>query len=497
MIHIMKTEKENFIWKKWIALLLVLTLMLTGCGNTAVTTTMATEDQALTFGLEPVFEYSLPEEMPNIYIDMAGYLTESAKIAIFHGEEENMPQTYEIKDRWTREVVYRGTLQTKSEDSQHMHYGVFSDFKIPGEYYIECEKLGCSEYFSIGDDVYHETCLMIKDKIRQAKMEQSTEEKAYLVNGWKFDERGNRDTRTACETLSYLMLGYEIYPDLFHQLWSTDEDAQSNSGIVGEEAFFQEIRYEMDWLLSMQDGESGGIYAGVRNRSESMEIEATDTTEGLILREISEDATACFAAVMAKYGYLYQKIDKNYATTCLKAASKAWKYLEMQQSVVDLTAQMFYASAELYRASNDSQYHRYILQHQNEILTAEDAFSLLMGEITYLSTRRKVDKDLCGKMMDDLMKRAEKISTTSRQGHYFIESAAQDQVLDALTVMSVVDYVITNYEYYTVIENHIHYLLGRNSEGVNMVEQMNLLDMAKMLMYISSITAEKKLILND
>ena len=60
-----------------------------------------------------------------------------------------------------------------------------------------------------------------------------------------------------------------------------------------------------------------------------------------------------------------------------------------------------------------------------------------------------------------------------------------------------VDYIITNHEYYTVIENHIHYLLGRNPKGVRAVETMDILDSARMLLYISSITAEKELILSE
>ena len=139
----------------------------------------------------------------------------------------------------------------------------------------------------------------------------------------------------------------------------------------------------------------------------------------------------------------------------------------------------------------------FYIQNQMEILNGSDSFSLLMGEITYLSTRRKVDKELCGKMMSEMMKTAEEISTVSRQEDYLVKVAEQEEILNSITVMSVVDYVITNHEYYTVIENHIHYLLGRNPEGKNMVETMSLLDSARMLMYISSITAEKELIIRE
>lgn len=491
------SDKKRIVLKS-VSLALAATLLLSGCGVTTVTSTGTTVvDEGLTFGLEPVFDYMVPKEIPKVHVDTAGYLTESTKVAVFSGDstEQNALKTYRIRDKETREIVYEGTLQQNEQKEKSTLYGTFTDFQTAGDYYIECDDLGCSYYFSIGEDVYLSTCLSIKERIQASKMGQENNENSYFTNGWRMDERGNRDTRKACETLSYLLLGYEIYPAMFEQVWSADADPEQEKEGLGKERFFAELRYETDWLLSMQDSVSGGIYSGIRSKSEGVDVGTSATEEEYILREISEDATAGFAAVMAKYGYLYQQIDKDYATTCLKAASKAWKYLESSPNTKP--EQMFYAATELYRASNSIQYHSYILQNQMEILNGSDSFSLLMGEITYLSTRRKVDKELCGKMMSEMMKTAEDISTVSRQEDYLVKVAEQEEILNSITVMSVVDYVITNHEYYTVIENHIHYLLGRNPEGINMVQTMDLLDGARMLMYISSITAEKELILSE
>ena len=35
--------------------------------------------------------------------------------------------------------------------------------------------------------------------------------------------------------------------------------------------------------------------------------------------------------------------------------------------------------------------------------------------------------------------------------------------------LAVVNYVITNHEYVTVQENHLHYLLGRNVDGISYI----------------------------
>lgn len=495
-MHYRHKKYKNRILIKYISVMLV-GAWLSGCGVKTVTPTGTTiMDEGLTFGMEPVFDYVLPQEIPNVQVDAVGYLPESTKIAIFEGDafEGETSVKYVIRDKGSRKVVYEGILQQKQQEGSTTYYGTFTEFQTPGEYYIECEELGCSYYFSIGEDVYFSTGLTLKERIKTSRMGTENTEKSYFTNGWRMDESGNRDTRKACETLSYLLLGYEIYPILYEQLWSVDSIGEEVNRELGKANFFAELRYETDWLLSMQDGTSGGIYAGIRSQNDGSASTPVSDAEEYILREISVDATACFAATMAKYGYLYQQIDKEYATVCLKAAAKAWKYLETQTDVKP--EQMLYSAAELYRASSDWQYHTYITKNQEAILRGNDTFSLLMGEITYVSTRRKVDKDLCGKMMTSLMEKAEMIATQSRQADYLVEEK-QDEFMDNMTVMSVVDYIITNHEYYTVIENHIHYLLGRNPKGVRAVETMDILDSARMLLYISSITAEKELILSE
>ncbi|MBE5853129.1 MAG: hypothetical protein E7299_09340 [Lachnospiraceae bacterium] len=496
MMHYRHKNVKNRISIRYLSVLLACTL-LSGCGVTTVTPAGTTVvDEGLTFGMEPVFDYVLPQETPNVQVDATGYLPESTKIAIFEGStlEKKEPVKYVIRDKESREVVYEGILQQKQQEGSTTYYGTFTEFQTPGEYYIECEELGCSYYFSIGENVYFPVGLTLKERIKISRMGTENTEKSYFTNGWRMDEHGNRDTRKACEALSYLLLGYEIYPLLYEQLWSVETVDDTINCEQGKVNFFAELRYETDWLLSMQDSTSGGIYAGIRSKNDGAEATFATEAEEYILREISEDATACFAATMAKYGYLYQQIDKEYATVCLKAAAKAWKYLETQASAKP--EQMLYVAAELYRASSDWQYNAYITKNQEAILRGNDDFSLLMGEITYISTRRKVDKDLCGKMMTSLMEKAEMIATASRQGDYLVEEE-QDEFMYNMTVMSVVDYIVTNHEYYTVIENHIHYLLGRNPKGVCAVDTMDILDSTRMLLYISSITAEKELILSE
>ena len=92
------------------------------------------------------------------------------------------------------------------------------------------------------------------------------------------------------------------------------------------------------------------------------------------------------------------------------------------------------------------------------------------GTVTYLTTRSTVDVGQCEVIMKQLMNCAEDISSRARASVYFTEGNADysntKELLWNMVILSVADYVITNHEYATVIENHQHFFLGCNPDGI-------------------------------
>lgn len=482
-----KSIKQNRIGCLTLALLLVVSMLLSGCAENTAVTEEPFVSEIRTLGLAPVFEYEMPDERPGVLVDRLGYLTESKKTAFFQGKE--IPDSFEIIDRETGRRVYGGAVQYKEEDAVSgllVGQGDFTDFTEEGSYYIQCDKIGCSYYFTVGGDIYFEMVKELKEGLEALKsVHAAQDEKWYLSGGWETDAEGGRDTVKACETVGYLLMAYELYPALFAELWAPETTAEEDLMAEGSRAFLQTLRYETDWFLAMQDEKTGGIYGGLRNLSEK-------TDEQLLLQDISEDATACFAGTMAKYSYLYQDYDIEYATTCLRAAAKAWRYLEKVPAETETgRTGRFYAAAELYRASNGAGYHNYILQNQDLILNGQDSLCLLMGETTYLSTRRRVNNDLCAEMMQALMKRVEKISAEAKAGLFLVEEEDREAIIENMTYVSVADYAVTNKEYFTLMEEHLHFLLGRNRRSELMTENPELKELAGMLMLFSAVLSEK------
>ena len=463
-------------------LFLACSMLLTGCQLKDASESSKSEqpDQNLTWGMTPSFDYEVPVERPVILVDPRGYYEKSTKNAFF--EAKNAPTGFSVLEKATDTVVYTGEVVLKENVG---YIGTFTELQTPGEYYIRSDGIGCSYYFKIGNDSFSDTEGLLKKKL---------EENQELLPR-------EMDTGEVCDVLGYLLMGYEIYPQLYSECWNDSENEKESIGEdteISAKPFFAFLQNYTNCLLAMQDSVSGGVYGGLVPTTGSRAGESQENPDGQMLKEISAESTACFSAVMAKFGYLFQQYDVNYATTCLKASAKAWKYLEnieKEGNTVspDLICKKFLAASELYRASNDERYHMYIKQNQEPILSNQEDMYGWIGKCTYLSTRRKVDKGMCDRMMSDFLKKAEQISGQSKQNPYFIRSEEIDQILNDMTIMGIVDYVITNHEYSTVIENHIHYCLGRNSKSVDYSLGLSARDSARFLFLFSAVAKEENL----
>ena len=69
------------------------------------------------------------------------------------------------------------------------------------------------------------------------------------------------------------------------------------------------------------------------------------------------------------------------------------------------------------------------------------------------------------------MKRSEAIAKTSNESGFLVCDQADDasHLLDDMRCLTVTNHIIYNHEYTTIIENHLHYLMGMNPDGINYV----------------------------
>lgn len=181
-----------------------------------------------------------------------------------------------------------------------------------------------------------------------------------------------------------------------------------------------------------------------------------------------EESNTLYAAFLAKFSYLYQKFDRQYATDCLQLASSLY---DKNQSGLQTDAESFLALTELYRATGLYTYRRQIDAYK-DYFENYSGFSeteeYLYGAMTYMVTRQKVDTELCSGFMDQIMGKGEEISTCYTD---FIHPVAAknngcDDLLKKCSQLACANYIMNNYRYNEIIEEFWHYLMGRNKESV-------------------------------
>ena len=435
-------------------------------------------------------DYSVPNQIPSVLADQVGYKTDSVKTVILHGKK--LPKTFSIKELGTKEEKYIGDVVKSvynEETKEFTGIGYFTDLKEEGTYYACADIIGESYSFTVSEDVYanvfNEACkkyyinrcgMSLSEEYAgenahsachttPAHLQEHPETEIDVTGGWHMDEQADRDTTVGCKVAENLLLAYEMNEAAF-----TDEAGIPESG-NGIPDILDEVRYEVEWLLKMQDAKTGGEYgAALTDSSGGGDV----MTYPVTVTPVSMDATINFASVLAKFSYIYQKYDGEFATTCLKAADRAWSCYFNNQKAQDSTT-VFKAAAELYRATGNSGYVTVLEDYFgrtnfDRIFNTDE--NILIGSVTYLSTSQQVDVARCEYLMKLLMKRSEDIAQKAGQSAYLVtktDEKAFDELLDDMRCLTITDHIIYNHEYTTIIENHAHFLMGMNPGAVNYI----------------------------
>ncbi|MGN0150874.1 MAG: glycoside hydrolase family 9 protein [Wujia sp.] len=325
-----------------------------------------------------------------VKVNQIGYKPDDKKTVVVTSKND---MKFKVVKADTEETVYIGEYGALAFDAalgSDTKQGDFSDFKTPGRYKIISSPSGASYEFSIGeglyDDIYKDVILMLYNQrcgsaldkdisgdfahdachMQEAVIYGDDSGKTVDVSGgWHDAGDYGRYVVSGAKTVQDLFLAYEDYG------YDADDIGIPESG-NGTPDLLDEAKYELDWMLKMQDQASGGVYHKVTGLVFPETVLAVDETEQMVLAPISYTATGDFAAIMAKASVLYKDIDSTYADTCLAAAEKAFAYLEANpdmkgyQNPEDIVTgeypdsgkadEYLWAAAELYIATQDGKY---------------------------------------------------------------------------------------------------------------------------------------------
>lgn len=120
----------------------------------------------------------------------------------------------------------------------------------------------------------------------------------------------------------------------------------------------------------------------------------------------------------------------------------------------------------------------------------EDA-EYLFGIMTYMATRQKVDVELCGRFMEQLMDRAEEISKRYEEMLHPVtaKNNGAEELLKHAVELSCANYVMNNYQYTGIEEEFLHYLMGQNPDSVSFYESGE--DSARYLLLLAQLIKDQ------
>lgn len=393
----------------------------------------------------------------NINVNQVGFLPGDRKTAVVRSE--GIDKTFTIVDSNGQEV-YNGTL-TGPVDAlaagEQVYQADFSDFDKQGVYTIKVSNGDESYSFEIGDAAYDD---LLKDTFRMLYLQRcgmeipeidagvfghpachtekatiyGTSKTKEVSGGWHDAGDYGRYVVSGVQTIEDLFLAYEDFPEL----WASDDMGIPESG-NGIPDILDEAKYELDWLLKMQDESTGGVYHKVTCREFAQFVMPQEETDELILCDISNTATGDFAAIMAKASTVYADIDPAFAKKALKQAEKAYAYLEDHKSSPSfknpediLTGEypdgqfkdeMYWASVELYKVTGNDKYKAYFEDILDQYVLHGFGWNSMgsFGNIAYLTMDAdKQDSALVGKITDAICEKADEYLANSKSDGYMV-----------------------------------------------------------------------------
>lgn len=335
-----------------------------------------------------------------IRINQIGFYPESVKQFVL---VETEAKTFTVVDD-DGDKVYEGNLSDNGYwimSGEKVLMGDFSSFNKPGEYSVLIDDSLQSFPFEIKEGLYKDAldAAMKSYYFQRASMpieEQyggiykraeghpddniqfhpSTGKSGGTLNspgGWYDAGDYGKYTVNAALSVGQVLLLLEQFPDAI-------ADGQLNipESRNGQSDLWDELKYELDWMLTMQD-EDGGVFHKLTGKKFSGFVMPSDYDLERYIIGKGTAATLDFAAVMAQASRLSKKFDPEWSSQALAASERAFIWAIRNDSVPfvnpkdvqtgeygddEFTDDFYWAAAELYLATQNVAYLGYLYQNQ-------------------------------------------------------------------------------------------------------------------------------------
>jgi endoglucanase len=445
-----------------------------------------------------------------IRLNQIGYYPNAPKKAIITiATQANNFQVFRTDDL---EMVYEAKLgapQVWELAGETIVTADFSDLRTPGKYSVYVEGVGYSFPFEISKDVlgtalragmksnYYQRVGYALDSAHAGQWHRPSGHPDDQVN---FHPSTGRTGQTASTggwydagdygkyvvnggfSLGQMLVLHEQYPDAL-------PDASLNipeSG-NGNPDLLDELKYEMDWILSMQDEDGGSFVKLTTKNFTAMKLphEVDDIPRFVIGK--STPATLNLAAVAAKMSRAYSEIDSDYSARCLEAAQKAWDWAiahpEMayknpediqtgEYGDADFSSEFFWAAAELFISTEDDNYLPYLNTDDLDFSFKEGEswanFAHFLGAFALIDYAKNLD--VTKEVSDQLLATAEHLVARTAENDYYqpvddFQWGSNSDVLNAAMILAQAYRIDPKPTYLQAARETTDYIFGKNATG--------------------------------
>lgn len=444
-----------------------------------------------------------------IHLNQAGYQTFRPKTAAVAGHA----RTFSIINKQTGNPVFSGALSGAVSDAasgENVRTADFSSFCQDGEYYITaggavspCFIISRRPYGELRKSVqkafYFSRCgaalnpehagiyCRAECHSHPAAVYARPSVQKNVSGGWHDGGDYRRCVTTGSTALAYLLYAYELFPEVFEESVLIPE---SGSGIPD---ILSECRWELQWLLKMQD-KDGGVFHRLSAAVPSEPEMPADDTEQLYLFEKSDAATSDFCAVTALAARIFQEKDKAFSRILQSASLSAWAWLMNHPTPAmyedpkgvrsteyieypddDFRDNIFWAAAELYSLTGEKIFSGPVANYYEIIDTAGFTWTSLggFGALAYLSGTKLLNSEITSALENAFIYRAEQLLALSSSSGYrtarpsdgYIWGSNMNIAADVL-VLAAADRIRPDRKWLRAAEEQVNYLLGKNPMGI-------------------------------
>jgi len=465
----------------------------------------------------------------SIKVDQAGYPAGAAKVALV--VSGSPAADFTLRRAADGSVAFRGKLTgpvADADSGDRVQRADFSGFGAEGTYYLDVPGTGRSWDFAIGPNVYSRLYYLAMRGFYGQRcgtaVDMGPEFPGYAhaachLNGAYHPSSGKTGPRTPSGgwhdagdygryvvnsgiTTGTLLWTWEMFGARIRDVKLNIPESGN-----GTPDLLNEVRWNLDWMLSMQDDDGGAwpkqTTAGWGGFILPEKDDAVSYVVGTGAAPYkSSCATADLAAVTAIAARVYRPFDAAYAARNLAAARKAWDWLEKYPSVLFLENpagivtgtyadsqcgdEILWAAAELWRTTREDRYQRYFLAHYRDYMRTlapgvrppEWSGVAPFGLWAYVLGGGR-DRAAVETIRTRSVEAADDIRARASRNGYLNPLLRSDYVWgsNAIAANYALQLVVTNAlqpnpQYLAAALDTVHYLLGRNAFSLSWVTQV-------------------------